>query len=210
MPTPNARDIEAQERQARRIERQARAAAIIKTLKEHLPTVIEDRPVMMAYVYGSLADGCPLPTSDVDIALVWAPDCALSAYERFQMELEIAIEIERVSGLREADVRTLFRSPHHPYTQGLLGSVPVLGSVQRELATIPGVVPSLVDLPPGCRFADRCTARIEAGLEKCTVEKPELVDVAAGHRVRCWLYEEGREAPAPGPDAGDPAEGPDV
>jgi oligopeptide/dipeptide ABC transporter ATP-binding protein len=92
--------------------------------------------------------------------------------------------------VEETDVQTLFAEPKHPYTQGLIGSVPILGQLKDHLNTIPGNVPNLVDLPQGCRFADRCGARVEAGLEKCTVEKPELLEVGERHRVRCWLYEE--------------------
>ena len=90
--------------------------------------------------------------------------------------------------VEETDVRSLFRNPKHPYTQGLIGSVPTLGTVKDQLTTIPGVVPTLVDLPPGCRFASRCTARIEHGLEICTEVKPELLPLAQGHLVRCWIY----------------------
>ena len=91
--------------------------------------------------------------------------------------------------VEETDARTLFREPKHPYTQGLIGSVPVLGEVKGELDTIPGNVPNLVDLPPGCRFAPRCRARVENGLDICTRERPQLKEVAPGHKVRCWLYE---------------------
>ena len=91
--------------------------------------------------------------------------------------------------VEESNVRTLFRDPKHPYTQGLIGSVPVLGQIKRELEVIPGNVPNLIDLPPGCRFAPRCKARVEHGLEICLREKPELKPVAPGHTVRCWLYE---------------------
>jgi len=92
--------------------------------------------------------------------------------------------------VEEADVRTIFNQPLHPYTQGLIGSIPVLGVVKDTLTTIPGVVPSLIDLPAGCRFASRCVARLEHGLEICTQQKPELRETSAGHKVRCWLYEE--------------------
>ena len=91
--------------------------------------------------------------------------------------------------VEETDVRTLFRDPKHPYTRGLIGSVPVLGQVKRELDTIPGNVPNLVDLPAGCRFAPRCRARVEHGLEICIHERPALKPVTPGHDVRCWLYE---------------------
>jgi peptide/nickel transport system ATP-binding protein len=92
--------------------------------------------------------------------------------------------------VEQTDVRTLFKDPLHPYTLGLIGSIPTLGALSDELATIPGVVPSLIDLPPGCRFADRCAARVENNLEICTVEKPELLQIKPGHQVRCWLYPE--------------------
>ncbi len=92
--------------------------------------------------------------------------------------------------VEEADVRTLFNAPQHPYTRGLLGAIPVLGQPKARLATIPGVVPSLVDLPPGCRFASRCAARIENRLTECTEAEPPLVETEPGHRVRCWLYGE--------------------
>ena len=90
--------------------------------------------------------------------------------------------------VEQTDVRTLFKDPLHPYTLGLIGSIPTLGNLTEELATIPGVVPNLIDLPVGCRFADRCSARVENELEICTQEKPELLEIKSGHQVRCWLY----------------------
>jgi oligopeptide/dipeptide ABC transporter ATP-binding protein len=90
--------------------------------------------------------------------------------------------------VEEADVATLFGKPRHPYTQSLIGSIPVLGQLREELAVIPGTVPSLIDLPKGCRFASRCQARVEHELEICTEERPEIREVAPGHRVRCWLH----------------------
>jgi oligopeptide/dipeptide ABC transporter ATP-binding protein len=77
----------------------------------------------------------------------------------------------------------------HPYTQGLIGSIPVLGEVKERLEVIPGSVPNLINLPPGCRFASRCQARLKYNLTICTEQKPELEDVRAGHQVRCWLYQ---------------------
>jgi oligopeptide/dipeptide ABC transporter ATP-binding protein len=96
--------------------------------------------------------------------------------------------------VEETDVRTIFRDPLHPYTRGLIGSIPVLGSLKENLATIPGVVPSLIDLPSACRFATRCPARIEYGLEICTKVKPSLIEVKEDHKVRCWLYEDHPDA----------------
>jgi oligopeptide/dipeptide ABC transporter ATP-binding protein len=91
--------------------------------------------------------------------------------------------------VEEAVVRTLFKRPMHPYTQGLLASIPVLGQVTDELDVIPGTVPNLINLPPGCRFAPRCRARVENGLEICTEKEPELLLVEPDHKARCWLHQ---------------------
>jgi oligopeptide/dipeptide ABC transporter ATP-binding protein len=90
--------------------------------------------------------------------------------------------------VEEADTTTLFREPKHPYTQGLIGSVPVIGQRRDRLAVIPGRVPNLIDLPVACRFAPRCEARIEHGLTQCTEALPALVEVEPGHKVRCFLH----------------------
>ena len=99
--------------------------------------------------------------------------------------------------VEQADVKTLFAHPMHPYTQGLIGSIPVLGKLKERLDVIPGSVPNLVNLPPGCRFAPRCTAREKFGLKICTDMKPPLTEVEPGHLSRCWLYQdaEGHQAP---------------
>ena len=91
--------------------------------------------------------------------------------------------------VEEADTESLFADPKHPYTQGLISSIPVLGEVETELDVIPGNVPNLVDLPVGCRFADRCRARVENELEICTEQRPDLIQIGEKRTVRCWLYE---------------------
>lgn len=88
-----------------------------------------------------------------------------------------------------ATVPELFSSPGHPYTRGLLSSLPKRRvSAGKHLPTIPGTVPSLLHLPPGCRFSDRCDVRAAqpAGYERCEEEEPELVarDGDDGGRVR--------------------------
>jgi oligopeptide/dipeptide ABC transporter ATP-binding protein len=95
--------------------------------------------------------------------------------------------------VEEADTRTLFRDPKHPYTQGLIGSVPVIGQRRERLAVIPGRVPNLIDLPVACRFAPRCEARVAHGLTQCTEAMPALVEVESGHRVRCFLHSDAVE-----------------
>jgi peptide/nickel transport system ATP-binding protein len=100
--------------------------------------------------------------------------------------------------VEQADVETLFADPKHPYTRGLIGSVPTLGQVREELATIPGSVPNLVDLPQGCRFAPRCTERVEKGITEAEEHHPALLPLAEGsaHLVRCWQYHSTEEASA--------------
>jgi len=105
--------------------------------------------------------------------------------------------------VEENEVARLFENPRHPYTQGLIGSIPVLGRLQKRLDVIPGVVPNLVDLPLGCRFAPRCRAREKFGLTICNQLKPDLVQLAPGHTVRCWLHADGPDHKAP-LDAGTP------
>jgi oligopeptide/dipeptide ABC transporter ATP-binding protein len=102
--------------------------------------------------------------------------------------------------VEQATVSTLFAEPRHPYTQGLLASVPVVGLVKEKLEVIPGTVPDLIDMPAGCRFAARCRARTDHGLTICTEQEPDLLPVQASHLVRCWLYQssEGHRAPLAG------------
>jgi oligopeptide/dipeptide ABC transporter ATP-binding protein len=91
--------------------------------------------------------------------------------------------------IEEADVKTLFAKPLHPYTQGLLASIPILGKITEQLEVIPGTVPNLINLPVGCRFAPRCTARIEHDLSICAELEPDLFEESPNHTVRCWLYQ---------------------
>jgi oligopeptide/dipeptide ABC transporter ATP-binding protein len=90
--------------------------------------------------------------------------------------------------VEQAAVEELFSRPLHPYTQGLLGSLPVLGQIREHLDVIPGSVPNLINLPAGCRFAPRCRARVEHHCRMCTEAEPDLVEVLPNHWVRCWLY----------------------
>jgi len=99
--------------------------------------------------------------------------------------------------VEQSPVASLFDHPLHPYTKGLIGSIPVLGEVRERLDVIPGSVPNLVNLPTGCRFAPRCMARIENNLSVCTEKRPELADISEGHKVRCWLYKDSDQHVAP-------------
>jgi len=84
--------------------------------------------------------------------------------------------------VERADVVALFADPQHPYTVGLLGSIPKLHADQQQLATIEGVVPNPLDLPRGCRFSPRCPFAID----KCRVDEPGLTEVKPGHFAACW------------------------
>ena len=99
--------------------------------------------------------------------------------------------------VEEAGVKEVFSQPKHPYTIGLIDSVPVLGELKEELSTIPGSVPNLVNLPSGCRFAPRCKKREEYGLDICNHIEPDLVNLNGEHSVRCWLYQDHDDYKAP-------------
>jgi oligopeptide/dipeptide ABC transporter ATP-binding protein len=85
-----------------------------------------------------------------------------------------------------ADVQELFSNPLHPYTQGLLASIPRIDSTLNDQASIRGSVPNLIFPPSGCRFHPRCPK----AFEKCPTKKPNLVEVSSGHTVSCFLYGE--------------------
>ncbi|MCL6452774.1 MAG: ABC transporter ATP-binding protein [Alicyclobacillus sp.] len=88
--------------------------------------------------------------------------------------------------VEECPVDDLYYEPEHPYTQGLLGSLPDLDKRER-LRPIPGQVPPLWAMPPGCRFAPRCSRAMDI----CHSTEPQLLDVEPNHRVSCWLHQKG-------------------
>ncbi|MCM3699159.1 ABC transporter ATP-binding protein [Paenibacillus macerans] len=88
--------------------------------------------------------------------------------------------------VEETDVKTLFREPRHPYTRGLLASLPQLAGDADRLKSIPGQVPNPLEMPSGCRFAPRCPMRVE----RCEQAEPELKEIAPGHLCRCLLEQE--------------------
>jgi peptide/nickel transport system ATP-binding protein len=88
--------------------------------------------------------------------------------------------------VEEAPVDELFANPRHPYTQGLIRSIPHIdraATTKKRLEAIPGVVPSLITPPPGCRFAPRCRYAMPA----CRLAVPPLLDIGGGHKVACIL-----------------------
>ena len=88
--------------------------------------------------------------------------------------------------VEQTSIEDLFNEPLHPYTEGLIGSIPILGHRKKRLDVIPGVVPNLINLPDGCVFASRCGRKMDI----CEEEMPELKLQKPGHEVRCWLYQD--------------------
>ena len=86
-----------------------------------------------------------------------------------------------------ASSKELFANPLHPYTHGLLNSIPnpAKDDPKTRLKTIKGMVPNILDMPKGCKFCTRCDLRVE----KCDTDEPELVELSPGHFVRCHEVE---------------------
>jgi oligopeptide/dipeptide ABC transporter ATP-binding protein len=142
------------------------------------------------------------PTTALDVTIQAQ---ILDLLERFKDDIDTAVILithdlgvvaetcERVAVMyagrivEQTDVKTLFDSPKHPYTIGLMGSIPVLGEIKERLDVIPGSVPNLINAPPGCKFAPRCQVRIEHNCQICLEQEPNLTEVAPGHTVRCWV-----------------------
>jgi peptide/nickel transport system ATP-binding protein/oligopeptide transport system ATP-binding protein len=89
--------------------------------------------------------------------------------------------------VEKGNVQSIFACPSHPYTKGLLASIPRLGFHPKRLSAIPGSVPNPRYLPKGCKFAPRCPH----AFEKCRTEEPGFFPVDGDHMSRCWLSEEG-------------------
>ena len=91
--------------------------------------------------------------------------------------------------IEQAEVRSIFEEPKHPYTEGLLRSIPRSGASsekRRRLEAIEGTVPNLAKLPPGCAFSPRCPDRFEP----CDKSSPSLDEVASGHLAACFKHSE--------------------
>ena len=140
------------------------------------------------------------PTTALDVTI---QDQILKLLKRLRDELGMSIVLvshdlgviaqmcERVAVMyagqvvESAPIRELIRSPRHPYTVGLLSSLPGLDANSRYLVPIPGAPPSMTELTPGCRFADRCPLV----LDECRSWDTELLEAAPGHRSRCLRHE---------------------
>ncbi|UCF09785.1 MAG: ABC transporter ATP-binding protein, partial [Candidatus Bipolaricaulota bacterium] len=87
--------------------------------------------------------------------------------------------------VESASVGDVFHDPKHPYTQGLMNSIPSLAVQKGRLLPIRGVVPDPFEVPPGCGFEPRCPQAMEV----CKTQMPALKEIGAGHEAACWLYE---------------------
>jgi peptide/nickel transport system ATP-binding protein len=86
--------------------------------------------------------------------------------------------------VEEASAEELFKDPLHPYTQGLLASLPKLSELEKEIQQLPGSVPDAINPPSGCSFHPRC----KFAMDHCRTKMPELKEIKPGHRVACHLY----------------------
>ncbi len=137
------------------------------------------------------------PTTALDVTI---QDQILKLIVRLQRELGMSVILvshdlaviaqvcQRVAVMyagqivEQGEVRTVLRAPRHPYTMGLLASLPGTGARERYLHPIAGAPPSLLDPPPGCRFHPRCAYAVE----QCRSWTPELLPVGPGHGAACW------------------------
>ena len=87
--------------------------------------------------------------------------------------------------VEKANVYDLFANPSHPYTEGLLASIPKMGVEVDELDSIPGNVPNPKYMPKGCKFAPRC----KYATDRCREEEPGFFDLGNGHQSKCWRCE---------------------
>jgi peptide/nickel transport system ATP-binding protein len=105
--------------------------------------------------------------------------------------------------VEQAPAARLFSAPQHPYTVGLLGSIPHISARRERLASIAGNVPSLAGIFHGCRFSGRCPFADQ----RCRSQAPPLAEVGPGHLSRCWKAPlEALVAPSPGSPSGQPRE----
>ena len=179
---------------------QAQRVMIAIALALHPRLLIADEPTtaldvtVQAQVLGLLRERCEA----LGTALILVThDLGVIAQLADRVAVMYAGEI-----VEEARVDDLFQRPAHPYTRGLIASIPRLGSLKPRLAEIPGSLPSLTRSLAGCRFAPRCQSRRERQLERCEREAPLLAARRPDHAVRCWLAEEVAQAHQAGASCG--------
>lgn len=142
------------------------------------------------------------PTTALDVTIqAQILDLMADMREKYQMSLllithdlgvvsEYADRVMVMYGgqiVEEAPTKELLRNTKHPYTKGLLESLPNIDQDVERLGTIKGIVPPAYDFPEGCRFSTRCPFV----MEKCMQSNPELMEVDSNHSARCFLYEDG-------------------
>ena len=141
------------------------------------------------------------PTTALDVTIqAQILDLMLEMKEKFHMAIllithDLGVVAETVQKVivmyagkivEMSNVKKIFEKPRHPYTQGLLKSLPGINknlSKKEKLPTIPGIVPSMIDLPAGCKFSPRC----QFCFDKCEISEPPLNEIEKDHFSRCWL-----------------------
>jgi oligopeptide/dipeptide ABC transporter ATP-binding protein len=91
--------------------------------------------------------------------------------------------------VEHANIKDIYNNPQHPYTRGLLRSIPNIELAEQKLEAIQGSPPDLLNLPKGCRFWPRCSN----AMEKCRETEPQLIETEPNHFVRCFLYGDGKK-----------------
>ena len=142
------------------------------------------------------------PTTALDVTIqAQILDLMAALQERFRMavlmithDLGVIAEVaDRVAVMyagrimEYTDVSRIFGGPRHPYTRGLLASIPKMTERKERLSVIPGIVPDATAVPDACRFHPRCTI----SFDRCREEEPELEEAEAGHWAACWRAKEG-------------------
>ncbi|PIE25342.1 MAG: peptide ABC transporter ATP-binding protein [Planctomycetota bacterium] len=160
-------------------------AMIAMALSMHPALLIADEPTtaldvtIQAQILELMLD-VRKETGDASILLI-THDLAVVAETCERVAVMYGGKIQEIS-----EVGPLFSNPLHPYTQGLLNSLPRPDRERKaRLETIPGIVPSIMNMPKGCKFAERCPVREE----RCWESEPDLVEVSPGRHCRCWLVE---------------------
>ena len=150
----------------------------IKEAKRSIQTIRDCTSVIATHIFGnSITLLNTLKEETGTAVLMITHDLGVVAEVAQQVAVMYAGQV-----VEQGSVEAIFADPQHPYTIGLMGSIPSLGARKGQLSTIPGSVPLPEFMPKGCRFATRCPF----AQSRCHDEKPSLNTLGAGHQVACF------------------------